>query len=292
MTEDYKDFLDWATPQLTLNQYRKLAKIIHSFKKYNTIAGQATSTLCRFKDDHAYVYTHFPHFFAEMGKLADKYPKQFFETWFNDNVIFWPYKETPDLKEARQRLMQKCENHSTYYRFLYIFRENKHGEITLFQVVNKCFAGSPLWSHSLEEYIDELWKIKRCDGKQDLDDYPVSYNIEHNTKVIIKAFTGISNKEYKEYLLKVRFSEWSEDERSKLVSEHAGKLLFSDLNEISKYKFDSAILYNMFRFIHKYKRTIRLYGQPYHVAGYNKVLIYLMNVIKDLASEGKLKEDK
>lgn len=288
-----KDFLQWITSKLTLNQYCTLIRIVYSFKKYTKVDGPKTVAYCDFKDARTcFVASDIPKFFDEMGSLAGDEHFRLFDYWCNDNVIFWPYKETPDLKEARQRLIQKCETHTTPYRFLYIFRENEYGEIALFEVMNKCFAGSPLWGRSLEEYIDELWKIKRCDGKQDLDDYPVAYNIEHNTKVIVKAFTGISNKEYKEYLLKVRFSEWSEDERSKLISERAGKLLFSDLNEISKYKFDSAILYNMFRFIHKYKRTIRLYGQPYHVAGYNKVLIYLMHVIKDLASEGKLKEDK
>lgn len=31
MTEDYKDFLDWATPQLTVDQYQTLYKILYSF---------------------------------------------------------------------------------------------------------------------------------------------------------------------------------------------------------------------------------------------------------------------
>ena len=74
MTEDYKDFLHWATPQLTLNQYRKLVKIIYPFKKYSVITDQASSILCRFKDDQVYAYTHFPKFFDEMGKLVSKYP--------------------------------------------------------------------------------------------------------------------------------------------------------------------------------------------------------------------------
>ena len=34
MTEDYKDFLDWAIPQLTVDQYQTLCKILYSFKKY------------------------------------------------------------------------------------------------------------------------------------------------------------------------------------------------------------------------------------------------------------------
>ncbi len=291
MTKDYKDFLDWATPQLTLNQYRKLARIIHSFKKYNLITGQATSTLCQFKDDQVYAYTNFPKFFAEMAELAEQNIENFFNKWYYDNVIFWPYEETPELVEARERLMKKCENHITPYRYLYIFRENEHGEIANLVVVNKCFSGSPLLEYSLDKWINIMWR-KHYSSELDLDNYPVSYNIEHNTKVIVKAFTGISNKEYKEYLPKVRFSEWSEDKRSKVISEHTGKMLFGDLNEISKYKFDSAILYNMFSFIHKYKRNITLYGQPYHVAGHNKVITYLMCVIKDLANEGKLKEDK
>lgn len=194
MTEDYKGFLDWATPQLTLNQYRKLAKIIHSFKKYNLITGQSTSTLCRFKDDQVYAYTNFPKFFDEMGKLAGKYPKQFFETWYNDNVIFWPYKEPPEQVEARKRLITKCENHATPYRFLYIFRENEHGEITLFEVVNKCFSGSPLWDYRLEEYIDRLWKTYNDYEQEDTEDYAR----EHNTKKILKHCLGFSNKQYKE----------------------------------------------------------------------------------------------
>lgn len=34
MTENYKEFLDWATPQITVDQYQLLCKIIYSFKKY------------------------------------------------------------------------------------------------------------------------------------------------------------------------------------------------------------------------------------------------------------------
>ena len=197
MTEDYKDFLDWATPQLTLNQYRKLAKIIYSFKKYSNITDQASSILCRFKDDQVYAYTHFPKFFDEMGKLAGKYPKQFFETWYNDNVIFWPYKETPDLIEARERLMKKCENHVTYYRFLYIFRENEHGEITCFKVVNKCYAGSPLYRCGIEKYINTLWFKPSLENNHMA---PRDYSREHNTKKILKHCLGFSNKQYEELI--------------------------------------------------------------------------------------------
>lgn len=126
MTEDYKDFLNWATPQVTVNQYQLLCKILYSFKKYKETNKPGILAVNKFKDDVDGVYTcgHFAHFFAEMGKLAGEYPKQFFETWYNDNVIFWPYKESPDLVEARQRLMEKCENRETPYRFLKVFREN------------------------------------------------------------------------------------------------------------------------------------------------------------------------
>ena len=34
MTEDYKDFLKRTTPQITVDQYQLLCKIIYSFKKY------------------------------------------------------------------------------------------------------------------------------------------------------------------------------------------------------------------------------------------------------------------
>ena len=157
MTEAYKDFLDWTTPQLTLNQYHKLAKIIHSFKKYNLITGQATSTLCKFKDDQVYAYTNFPKFFAEMAELAEQNIKNFFNEWYYDNVIFWPYKEVPEQVETRKRLMKKCENHNTPYRVLYVFREDQYGEISYFVVINKCFSGSPLHNYSLEKYINLIW---------------------------------------------------------------------------------------------------------------------------------------
>lgn len=157
MTEDYKDFLDWTTPQLTLNQYHKLAKIIHSFKKYNLITGQATSTLCKFKDDQVYAYTNFPKFFAEIAELAEQNIKNFFNEWYYDNVIFWPYKEVPEQVETRKRLMKKCENHNTPYRVLYVFREDQYGEISYFVVINKCFSGSPLHNYSLEKYINLIW---------------------------------------------------------------------------------------------------------------------------------------
>lgn len=34
MTENYKDFLKWATPQITVDQYQTLCKILYSFKEY------------------------------------------------------------------------------------------------------------------------------------------------------------------------------------------------------------------------------------------------------------------
>nr|DAR94948.1 MAG TPA: hypothetical protein [Caudoviricetes sp.] len=196
MTEDYKDFLNWATPQLTLNQYRKLARVIHSFKKYKLITDQATSMLCRFKDDSVYVFTHFPHFFTDMASLARLQINDFFKAWYNDNVIFWPYRENPVLVKARKRLMEKCETHVTHYRFLYIFREDKHGEIILFKVVNKGFAGSPLHEHSLERYIYSLWRMYSFN--KNVDNIKETSAKEYNTKRILKHCLGLSNKQYKE----------------------------------------------------------------------------------------------
>lgn len=289
MTEYYKDFLDWATPQLTLNQYRKLARIIHSFKKYNIITGQATSTLCQFKDDQVYAYTNFPKFFAEMGKLAGEYPKEFFEVWYNDNVIFWPYKETPDLVAARRRLMKKCENHVTYYRFLYIFRENQYGEITCFNIINKCYAGSPLHRCDLEKYINTLWFSPALENNHMA---PRDYTIEHNTKVIIRAVSGVTNKEYKQYLFEITRPYYCTTQSYRQKEQDKAKYLFGNLNDITPYKFDETILYRLLGYIHRYKKTIEVLGQPYHKAEHNTILEYMVYIIKDLASKGKLKEDK
>lgn len=289
MTEYYKDFLDWATPQLTLNQYRKLARIIHSFKKYNLITGQATSTLCQFKDDQVYAYTNFPKFFAEMGKLAGEYPKEFFEVWYNDNVIFWPYKETPDLVAARKRLMKKCENHVTYYRFLYIFRENQYGEITCFNIINKCYAGSPLHRCDLEKYINTLWFSPALENNHMA---PRDYTIEHNTKVIIRAVSGVTNKEYKQYLFEITRPPYCTPQSYRQKEQDKAKYLFGNLNDITPYKFDETILYRLFGYIHRYKKTIEVMGQPYHKAEHNTILEHMVYTIKDLASKGKLKEVK
>lgn len=289
MTEDYKDFLHWATSQLRLNQYRVLAKIIYSFKKYSVISNQAVSERCQFKDGDLYVYTHFPQFFAEMGKLAGEYPKEFFEVWYNDNVIFWPYKETPDLVAARKRLMKKCENHVTYYRFLYIFRENQYGEITCFNIINKCYAGSPLHRCDLEKYSNTLWFSPALENNHMA---PRDYTIEHNTKVIIRAVSGVTNKEYKQYLFEITRPYYCTTQSYRQKEQDKAKYLFGNLNDITPYKFDETILYRLFGYIHRYKKTIEVLGQPYHKAGRSIILEHMVYTIKDLASKGKLKEVK
>lgn len=199
MTDNNLEFLHWATSQLTLNQYRKLQNIIYSFTKYKTTGKVAITTKCQFKDNLRYVYTHLSYFFAEMANLADISIGTFFNTWYNDNVIFWPYAETPDLVASRIRLMKKCENHVTPYRYLYIFRENKHGEIIPLVVVNKRFSGSPLWEYGLEKWSEIIWGetgLELVEHKFDIDHN--EYAKEHNTKKILKHCLGLSNKQYKE----------------------------------------------------------------------------------------------
>lgn len=289
MTKDYKDFLDWATPQLTLNQYRKLARIIHSFKKYNLITGQATSTLCQFKDDQVYAYTNFPKFFAEMAELSEQNIENFFNEWYYDNVIFWPYKEAPGQVETRKRLMKKCGNHSTPYRFLYVFRENRHGEITCFNIVNKCYAGSPLHRWGLETYINALWFEPALENNHMA---PRDYTIEHNTKAIIRAVSGVTNKEYKQYLFETTKPFYCTTHSHEQTEQHKAKHLFGDLKDITPYKFDETILYRLFGYIHRYKKTITLLGQPYHKAGHSTILEHMVYIIKHLSAEGKLKEVK
>lgn len=199
MTENYREFLHWATTRLTVNQYHMLTKIIYSFKKYKETDEPGIYDECHFKDDEVLVRTHFPQFFAEMADLAGYSLNDFFITWYNDNVIFWPYKERPDLVEARQRLMKKCERRDTPYRFLYVFRENQHGEITCFNIVNKYFAGSPLHRWGLETYINTLW-FKPVLKNTHMA--PRDYTREHNTKKILKHCLGFSNKQYKELVNK------------------------------------------------------------------------------------------
>ena len=161
---------------------------------------QKTAAYCDFKDTHdRFVASDIPKFFDEMGKTSGNAYSRLFDRWLNDNVIFWPYEETPELVEARKRLIEKYENHITPYRFLYLFRENKHGEITYFFVVNKCFSGSPLWGYRLEEYLDTLWNAKGYENEDKSEDFE-EYIKAYNTKKVFKHCIGLSNKKYKELL--------------------------------------------------------------------------------------------
>lgn len=298
MTEDYKDFLDWATPQLTVDQYQTLCKILYSFKKYRKTDMPAVFAMGKFKDETVAICGHFPHFFSEMGKLAGEYPKEFFEVWYNDNVIFWPYKETPDLVAARKRLMKKCENHVPYYRFLYIFRENQYGEITCFNIINKCYAGSPLHRCGIEKYINTLWFSplfeidNECSNHYSNHAAPRDYTIEHNTKAIIRAVSGVTNKEYKQYLFEITRPYYCTTQSYRQKEQDKAKYLFGNLNDVTPYKFDETILYRLFGYIHRYKKTIEVMGQPYHKAGHSTILEYMVYIIKHLSAEGKLKKVK
>lgn len=289
MTENYREFLHWATARLTVNQYHMLAKIIYSFKKYKETDEPGIYDECRFKDDKVLVRTHFPHFFAEMADLVEYSLNSFFITWYNDNVIFWPYKESPDLVEARQRLMAKCEHRDTPYRFLYVFRENQHGEITCFNIVNKCFAGSSLHRWDLETYINTLWFKPVLENNHMA---PRDYTIEHNTKVIIRMVSGVTNKEYKQYLFEITRPPYCTPQSYRQNEQDKAKYLFGNLNDITPYKFDETILYRLFGYIHRYKKTIKVLGQPYHKAGHNTILEYMVYIIKHLSAEGKLKKVK
>lgn len=199
MTENYKDFLDWATPQLTVNQYQTLCKILYSFKKYRKTDMPAVFAMGKFKDDGDGVYTwgHFPHFFAEMARLVGLPVGDFFEAWYNDNVIFWPYKETPDLAESRERLISKIKNAKNHtQKFLYVFREDKDGVIHILSIINKTYAGSVLHKRTLISWIDFLWSslMREKYSKETHDNYAREYN----TKRILKHCLGFSNKQYKE----------------------------------------------------------------------------------------------
>nr|DAS81479.1 MAG TPA: hypothetical protein [Caudoviricetes sp.] len=197
MTENYKESLHWATPQLTVDQYQTLCKILYSFKKYRKTDMPAVFAMGKFKDEAVAICGHFPHFFSEMGKLAGEYPKQFFETWYNDNVIFWPYKETQDLVEARERLISKIENAKNHtQKFLYVLREDKDGGIHSLSIINKSHAGSVLHRRSLTSWIEFLWgSLMREKYRKETHD---NYARKHNTKKILKHCLGFSNKQYKE----------------------------------------------------------------------------------------------
>ena len=298
MTEYYKDFLDWAIPKLTVDQYQTLCKILYSFKKYRKTDMTAVFAMGKFKDETVAICGHFPHFFSEIGKLAGESPKQFFETWYNDNVIFWPYKETPDLASSRERLMKKCENHATYYRFLYVFRENQYGEITCFNIINKCYAGSPLHRCGIEKYINTLWFSPLFEIDNEYSNHysdhaaPRDHTIEHNTKAIIRAVSGVTNKEYKQYLFEITRPSYCTTRSYRQTEKHKAKDLFGDLKDITPYKFDETILYRLFGYIHRYKKTITLWDQPYHKAGRSTILEYMVYIIEHLSAEGKLKKVK
>lgn len=294
-----KDFLQWITAKLTLNQYCTLIRIAYSFKKYTTVDEPKTVAYCDFKDARTrFLTSDIPKFFDDMAELSGRNSKDLFDEWYDDNVIFWPYKETPDLAESRERLMEKCENRETPYRFLKVFRENENGEITCFKVVNKCYAGSPLHRCGIEKYINTLWfsPLFKIDNEYS-NHYsnhaaPRDYTIEHNTKAIIRAVSGVTNKEYKQYLFETTKPFYCTTHSHEQTEQDKAKHLFGDLKDITPYKFDETILYRLFGYIHRYKKTIEVLGQPYHKAGRSIILEYMVYTIKDLASKGKLKEVK
>lgn len=132
-----------------------------------------------------------------MAKLTGIPVVYFFDAWYNDNVIFWPYKETLDLAESRERLISKIENAKSHtQKFLYILREDNDGEIHVLAIVNKTYAGSVLHKRSLISWIGFLWGLLMREkySKETSDDYAR----EHNTKKILKHCLGFSNKQYKE----------------------------------------------------------------------------------------------
>lgn len=294
-----KEFLQRITSKLTLNQYCKLVRIVYSFKKYIMVDESKTVAYCDFKDaQNRFVTSDIPKFFNDMAEIAGQNIKNFFDEWCYDNVVFWPYKEAPDLVKARRLLMQKCENHNTPYRFLSVFRENEHGEVSRFVVVNKCFSGSPLHRWDLEKYINTLWfkPLFEIDNEYS-NPYsnhaaPRDYTIEHNTKAIIRAVSGVTNKEYKQYLFEITRPYYCTPQSYRQNEQDKAKYLFGNLNNITPYKFDEMILYRLFGYIHRYKKTIEVLGQPYHKAGRSIILEHMVYTIKHLSAEGKLKKVK
>lgn len=293
------EFLQYITSKLTLNQYCTLIRIVYSFKKYTMVNEPKTAAYCDFKDaQNRFLTSDIHKFFDDMAELSGRNSKDLFDEWYDDNVIFWPYKETPDLVEARRRLMQKCENHNISYRFLRIFRENQRGEIADFVVVNKCFSGSPLHRCDLEKYINTLWSKSLFEIDNEYSNpysnhaAPRDYAIEHNTKVIIRAVSGVTNKKYKQYLFETTRPFYCTTHSHEQNEQDKAKYLFGNLNDITPYKFDETILYRLFGYIHRYKKTIEVLGQPYHKAGHNTILEYMVYIIKHLSAEGKLKKVK
>lgn len=175
-----------------------MSKIIYSFKKYKETDEPGILAVSESKDDGdgVYICGHFSHFFFEMAKLAGMPVVYFFDAWYNDNIVFWPYKETPDLAESREQLISKIENTKSHtQKFLYVLREDKDGGIHTLSIINKTYAGSALHNKSLTSWIEFLWSslMREKYSKETSDDYAREYN----TKRILKHCLGFSNKQYK-----------------------------------------------------------------------------------------------
>jgi len=167
--------------------------------------------------------------------------------------------------------------------------ENQYGEITCFNIINKCYAGSPLHRCDLEKYINTLWFSPALENNHMA---PRDYTIEHNTKVIIRAVSGVTNKEYKQYLFEITRPYYCTTQSYRQKEQDKAKYLFGNLNDITPYKFDETILYRLLGYIHRYKKTIEVLEQPYHKAEHNTILEYMVYIIKHLSAEGKLKKVK
>ena len=284
-----KLFLHWISKQITKNQYLMLNRILYSFKKYKLRTLPYTTVRCSFKDDdNSLVLTHLPLFFFDMADTLGQSREYIFDQWLHDCVIFWPYEESLELEKARLRLIMKQKEYTTTYKYLYIFRETKYGEIIHFLVPNNNYSFlSP--KLSFEKYIFNIFS-NYC-TIENIVDYPEPYSVAHNTKTIIKKITGISNKEYRKYLAEIdKRNIFSNDLIYNYIS--GDKMMaYNNVNNITKYKFDTKILYNILDKIDN-EKVLTVFGESFKIARYDKIISFLIYNINTLAKEDKLKEVK
>lgn len=284
-------FLHWMSKQLTKNQYLMLNKIVYSFKKYKSTIMPHTTAGCLFKDDydHNLVITHLPLFFFDMANISGQSREYLFDQWVQDRIIFWPYEESLELEKARLRLIMKQKEHIATYKYLRIFRETKSGEIIQFLVPKNVYLKCLLSDFGFENWIKYMFS-NNC-TIENIVDYPEPYSVAHNTKTIIKKITGISNKEYRKYLAEIdKRNIFSNDLIYNYIS--GDKMMaYNNVNNITKYKFDTKILYNILDKIDN-EKVLTVFGESFKIARYDKIISFLIYNINTLAKEDKLKEVK
>ena len=145
-------------------------------------------------------------------------------------------------KKEVERFAEQVYHYAKYYSYITV-----RDFVRLWFNLKENQSNSYVQSASVQWCVEYKDLPKRHDIKKD------------NTKAIIRAVSGVTNKEYKQYLFEITRPSYCTTQSHEQTEQHKAKHLFGDLNDITPYKFDETILYRLFGYIHRYKKTIEVW---------------------------------